>query len=109
MKRSLFAVLVVTCAIAIVPAALASITITPSTVGSGGTFSVSLCVATAGDGGYLLVKGPNTFSEDLFFGPVAGCSTVPVSTPGWVAGKYRVTAFEFTAKGTKSLGTATLT
>ena len=93
------------------PSVLAAggISTTTTTVASGNSFTVTVCVATAGDGGYLLVKGPNTFSQDLFFGPVTGCSDVSVSTVGWVAGKYRINGYEFTTKGTKGLGSVTVT
>lgn len=97
---------------AVAPSALAakgSISTTATTVTSGDTFTVNVCVATARDGGYLLVKGPNTFSQDFFFGPVSGCADVYVPTPGWPAGKYRITGYELTRKGTTRLGTITLT
>lgn len=111
-SRTYIAALVLLGALAIAPGGLAggggSISTTTTSVKSGVTFTVNVCVATAGDGGYLLVKGPNTFSQDLFFGPVTGCSDVSVTTVGWVAGKYRINGYEFTTKGTSGLGSVTV-
>lgn len=109
--KKLVSALVLAAVLSFTPAAVAagSISTTATTVPSGTSFVVTVCVATTGDGGYLLVKGPNTFSQDLFFGPVTGCSDVTVSTVGWVAGKYRITGYEFTTKGTKGLGSVTVT
>jgi hypothetical protein len=111
--KKLLAAFVLTAALGLPLGALAGggggISTTTTSVASGSSFVVTACVATAGDGGYLVVKGPNTFSEDLFFGPVTGCSPVTVSTVGWVAGKYRLTGYELTAKGTKGLGSVTVT
>jgi hypothetical protein len=109
--NKLLASLVVTAALMLASGALAagSISTTTTTVASGGSFNVTACVATAGDGGYLIVKGPNTFSQDLSFGPVDGCLTFPVTTVGWAPGKYRLNGYEFTAKGAKGLGSITLT
>jgi hypothetical protein len=66
-------------------------------------------VATSGDGGYLVIKGPNATARDITFGPAAPCSSFDIDTTGWVAGKYTITGFEFTAKGAKRIGTATIT
>jgi len=108
--KKLFGSLVLAAALVVTAAALAagSISTTTTTVATGGSFNVTACVATAGDGGYLIVKGPNTFSQDITFGPVDGCLTFPVSTVGWVPGKYRLNGYEFTAKGSKGLGSITL-
>jgi hypothetical protein len=98
--------------LALVPSGLAakgSISTTTTTIKSGDSFTISVCVATAGDGGYLVVKGPNTFSQDIFTGPITGCSDVIVGTAGWPVGKYRINGFEETAKGTSGLGSVTLT
>jgi len=109
--KKLFGSLVLAAALVVTAAALAagSISTTTTTVATGGSFNVTACVATAGDGGYLIVKGPNTFSQDITFGPATPCSTFSVTTVGWVAGKYRINAFEFTAKGDKGIGSVTLT
>ncbi|HEX4527109.1 MAG TPA: hypothetical protein VH108_10270 [Gaiellaceae bacterium] len=109
--KKLFASLVLTAALVVTSSALAagSISTTTTSVASGASFNITACVATAGDGGYLIVKGPNTFSQDLSFGPVDGCLTFPVTTVGWPPGKYRLNGFEFTAKGAKGLGSITLT
>ena len=103
--------LVLAAAFALVPGSLAAASLTASatTVASGDSFTVTACVATSGDGGYLIVKGPNTFQQDITFGPATPCSTFSVTTPGWVAGKYRINGFEFTAKGSKGIGSATIT
>ncbi len=108
--KKLLVLSVVTIALVVASGALAkgSISTTTTSVASGGSFNVTACVATAGDGGYLIVKGPNTFSQDLSFGPVSGCTTFPVTTVGWPAGKYRLNGYEFTAKGTSGLGSITL-
>jgi hypothetical protein len=90
-------------------AAKGSISTTTTTIKSGVSFTVNVCVATAGDGGYLLVNGPITFAQDQFFGPVSGCADVVVSTVGWPVGKYRIIGYEFTTKGTSGLGSVTLT
>lgn len=110
MKKFVVA-LVPAAVLAFTPVAVAagSISTTATTVSSGTSFVVTACVTTSGDGGYLLVKGPNTFSQDLFFGPVNDCGDVTVSTAGWVAGKYRISGYEFTTKGTKGLGSVTVT
>jgi hypothetical protein len=110
--KKLAAVLVVMAALALAPTVFAAggISTTTTTVASGASFTVKVCLAAASDGGgYLVVKGPNTFSQDVFFGPAAGCSDVSVTTVGWPAGKYRITGFEFIPKGTKSLGAITIT
>jgi hypothetical protein len=109
--KTLVAALVVAAALALVPGSLAAASLTASatSVASGDSFTVTACVATSGDGGYLLVKGPNTFQQDLFFGPATPCSTFSVTTVGWVAGKYRINGFEFTAKGTKGIGSLIVT
>jgi hypothetical protein len=99
-------------ALAVAPSGLAakgSVSTTTTTIQSGVSFTVNVCVARAGDGGYLLVNGPITFAQDQFFGPVSGCADVVVSTVGWPVGKYRINGFEFTAKGTSGLGSVTLT
>lgn len=109
--RRVTVALVLVAALAAVPAAAArgSISTSTTSVASGASFVVHVCVATDGDGGYLVVKGPNTFTQDLFFGPVTGCSDVSVTTVGWVAGKYRINGYEFTSKGTSGLGSVTIT
>jgi len=110
--KKLVALLALAAALALAPTVFAAggISTSTTTVASGSTFTVTVCVATASDGGgYLVVKGPNTFSQDLFFGPATGCSGVSVTTVGWVAGKYRITGYEFIPKGTKSLGSVTIT
>src|SRR5437868_5337587 len=103
--------LVTTCALVIAPGVLAAASLTSSvtTVQSGTSFDVTACVATSGHGGYLIVKGPNTFAQDLMFGPATPCITFSVTTVGWVAGKYRINGYEFTAKGDKGIGSITLT
>jgi hypothetical protein len=112
-RKALVALLAAAVALALASSSLAghrgSISTTATTVTSGDTFIVNACVATAGDGGYLLVKGPNTFSQELFFGPVTGCTGVSVATVGWAAGKYRINGYEFTTKGTSGLGSVTVT
>jgi hypothetical protein len=90
-------------------AAKGSISTTTTTIKVGDSFTITVCVATAGDGGYLLVNGPITFAQDLFTGPITGCAPVNVSTVTWPVGKYRINGFEFTAKGTSGLGSVTLT
>jgi hypothetical protein len=102
---------VLVAALAIVPGGLAagSISTTTTSIASGDSFTVEVCVGTDGDGGYLLVKGPNTFQQDVFFGPVTGCSDVSVTTVGWAPGRYRITGYEFTPKRTTGLGSITLT
>jgi hypothetical protein len=55
------------------------------------------------------VKGPNTFAQDLFTGPITSCSDVIVGTAGWAVGKYRINGFEETVKGTSGSGSVTLT
>jgi hypothetical protein len=110
--KQLAASLVVLGALALAPGVLAlsaSLTVTPTSVGSGAPLNVNACVATSGDGGYLIVKGPNTFAEDVTFGPATPCSSFQVDTTGWAAGKYRIDGFEFTAKGAKRIGSVTLT
>ena len=109
--RRVAVALVLVAALAAVPAAAArgSISTSTTSVASGDTLVVTVCVATAGDGGYLVVKGPNTFVQDVFFGPVTGCSDVSVTTAGWLAGKYRLSGYEFTTKGTSGLGSLTVT
>jgi hypothetical protein len=103
--------LVLAAALALVPSSLAAASLTASdtSVVSGDSFTVTACVATSGDGGYLIVKGPNTFHQDITFGPASPCSTFSVTTSGWVAGKYRINGFEFTAKGSKGIGSLTIT
>ena len=107
--------LVVLCALVLalvfVPAVLgaAGLTVTPASVTSGGSFTVEACVATSGDGGYLIVKGPNTFTQDFSFGPATPCSTFQIGTAGWAPGKYRINGYEFTAKGAKGIGSTTVT
>jgi len=109
MKRFL-ALLLLSGALALVPSALAAgISTASTTVAVDSSFAVNVCTATAGHGGYLLIKGPNTFQQDTFFGPISGCADVNVSTVGWAPGKYRINGFEFTAKGTKGLGNLTVT
>ena len=109
--KTLVAALVLTVALAFASAGLA---------GGGGSLTVSATsvtprrstprrVVTSGDGGYVIVKGPNTFTQDITFGPAAPCSEFSVTTVGWVAGKYRINAFEFTTKGAKGIGSVTLT
>ena len=86
-----------------------SLTVTPTSIASGAPLHVEACVATSGDGGYLVVKGPNATARDITFGPATPCSTFDIDTTGWVAGKYRMNGFEFTAKGAKGIGSATIT
>src|SRR5262245_56183331 len=110
--KSCTALLALVGMLALVPGGLAakgSISTTTTSITSGQTFTVNVCVATAGDGGYLIVNGPVTFSQDVFFGPVTGCSDVIVTTAGWPVGKYRINGYEFTTKGTSGLGSVTLT
>jgi hypothetical protein len=109
--RTLVALFVLVGALALAPGVLAaaSLTVTPASVTSGGTFTVTACVATSGHGGYLIVKGPDTFTQDFSFGPATPCSTFEIGTAGWAAGKYRINGFEFTAKGAKGIGSATVT
>ena len=85
------------------------LTSSATTVASGTSFDLTACVATSGDGGYVIVKGPNTFSQDYHFGPATPCSTFSVGTAGWAAGKYRINGYEFTPKGAKGIGSVTLT
>ena len=98
-------------ALLLVPGALAAggISTASTTVAVDSSFAVNVCTATAGHGGYLLIKGPDTFQQDVFFGPISGCADVNVSTAGWAPGKYRIAGFEFTAKGTTGLGRVTVT
>lgn len=111
--RGLLAGLVVGAALAFAPGILAagagSLTSSATTVTSGSSFDLTGCVATSGDGGYVIVKGPDTFSQDLTFGPATPCSTFSVGTPSWAPGKYRINGYEFTAKGAKGIGSITLT
>jgi hypothetical protein len=112
--KTLVAAFVLTVALAFAPGVLAaggagSLTVSATSVASGDSFTATACVVTSGDGGYLLVKGPNTFSQDLFFGPATPCLGFSVTTSGWVAGKYRINGFEFTSKGAKGIGSVTLT
>ena len=111
--KTLVAALILTIALAFASAGLAggggSLTVSPTSVTSGGSLTATACVVTSGDGGYLLVNGPGTFSQDLFFGPGTPCSTFSVTTVGWPVGRYRINAFEFTAKGDKGIGSVTLT
>jgi hypothetical protein len=107
--KAILAVFVVALVLAPATLAAAGLTASATTVKSGTAFDVTACVATSGDGGYLIVKGPNTFSQDIFFGPASPCSAFPVSTVGWPVGKYRINGYEITAKGSKSIGSITLT
>jgi len=111
--KKLLAAFAVIAALAVVPGALAggagSLTSSATTVASGTSFSLTACVATSGDGGYVIVKGPNTFGQDYHFGPATPCSTFSIGTDGWVPGKYRINGYEFTAKGDKGIGSVTLT
>ena len=84
------------------------LTASATTVASGTPFDLTACVATSGDGGYVIVKGPNTFAQDLFFGPATPCSTFEVSTVTWLPGKYRLNGYEDTAKGAKGIGSVTV-
>ena len=98
-------------ALGLAPAALAagSLTVNPASVAAGSPFEVTACVATSGDGGYRVIKGPNATTRISTFGPAAPCSTFQLGTIGWAAGKYRITGFEETAKGSKGIGSATVT
>jgi hypothetical protein len=111
--KKLVAPLVVVAALAVVPVVLAAgsggLTSSATTVVSGTSFDLTACVATAGDGGYVIVKGPNTFTQDYHFGPATPCSTFSIGTAGWAAGKYRINGYESTAKGAKGIGSVTLT
>jgi hypothetical protein len=111
--KKLLAGFVVIAALALVPGGLAggtgSLTSSATTVASGASFDLTGCVATSGDGGYVIVKGPNTFAQDYHFGPATPCSTFAVGTAGWAVGKYRINGYEFTAKGAKGIGSVTLT
>ena len=104
--KTLVSALAVTVALVVAAGALAagSLTASATSVASGDSFTVTACVATSGDGGYLIVKGPNTFAQDISFGPATPCSTFSVSTSGWATGKYRINGFEFTTKGSKGIG-----
>lgn len=86
-----------------------SLTVTPSTVASGTALDVTACVVTSGDGGYLIAKGPDATARDITFGPATPCSSFQVDTTDWAAGKYRINGYEFTAKGAKGVGSATIT
>jgi hypothetical protein len=104
--------LLVAAALVLAPAALSaggSISVPGTTVAVGSAFQVNVCTGTAGDGGYLVIKGPNTFIQDVFFGPISGCANVDVSTVGWVPGKYRIAGYEFTPKRDLGLGNLTVT
>jgi hypothetical protein len=111
--RKLLAAFVVSAALAAAAGALAagagSLTSSATTLESGASFDLTACVVTSGDGGYVIVKGPNTFAQDYFFSPAAPCSTFSIGTAGWVPGKYRINGYEFTAKGDKGIGSVTLT
>jgi hypothetical protein len=101
-------------ALALAPGGLAaggaaSLTITPASVPSGTLLNAKACVATSGDGGYLIAKGPGATARDISFGPATPCSSFQIDTTGWVAGKYRIDGYEFTAKGSKGIGSATIT
>ena len=98
-------------ALGLAPAALAagSLAVSPASVTAGSPLEVNACVATAGDGGYLVIKGPNATTRISTFGPATPCSTFQLATTGWAAGKYRITGFEETAKGSKGIGSATVT
>src|SRR5438105_15027803 len=111
MGKGFLGVLVLSATLALPSGALAagSISTATTTIASGDTLTINVCVGTAGDGGYLLVKGPNTFQQDLFFGPIPGCSDVFVTTVGWAAGKYRINGYEATPKRNVGLGSVTLT
>jgi len=98
-------------ALALAPGVLAaaSLTVTPTSITAGTPLSVEACVATSGDGGYLIVKGPGATTRDYTFGPATPCADSQIDTTGWAAGKYRVNGYEFTAKGSKGIGSATIT
>ena len=89
--KTLVAAFVLAVALAFAPGVLAggagSLTVSATSMTSGDSFTATACVVTSGDGDYLLVKGPNTFSQDLFFGPATPCTTFSVTTVGWVDGK----------------------
>jgi hypothetical protein len=111
--KSLAAAVLLAFTLALAPGALpagggGSLTVSPASVASGDPLTATACVATSGDGGYLIVKGPNTFSQDISFGPATPCSTFSISTSGWVAGKYRINGFEFAAKGAKGIGSVNI-
>lgn len=111
--KKLAASLVAIGALALSPNVLAggagSLTVTPSTVASGTALDVTACVVTSGDGGYLIAKGPDATARDITFGPATPCSSFQVDTTDWAAGKYRINGYEFTAKGAKGIGSATIT
>ena len=111
--KKLLAAFVGSAALALAPGVLAagggSLTSSATTVASDTSFDLTACVVTSGDGGYVIVKGPDTFTQDLTFGPATPCATFSVPTPGWAPGKYRINGYEFSAKGAKGIGTVTLT
>ena len=109
--KTLAALFVLTTALVLagVASAAGSISTQTTTLASGHPLTIHVCVGTAGDGGYLLTKGPNTFQQDNFFGPIDGCADVSIDTTGWVPGKYRVNGYEATPKRNVGLGSITLT
>jgi len=108
--KRLFAAVVISGALLLVPAALAAgISTSSGTVAVDSSFTVNVCTGTAGDGGYLQIKGPNTFHQNIFFGPISGCADVGISTLGWAPGKYRINGYEVTAKRNVGLGSVTIT
>jgi len=68
--------------------------VTPSTVKTGASITVTFCGFAAGDGGYYTVGGPSV-SSTRFWGPAvdAGCLTYVEPTTGWAAGKYKFIAY----------------
>jgi hypothetical protein len=111
--KAVVAAYAVLAAVVLVPAAVAggggSVSTATTSIAAGTSLTVTACVATDGDGGYLIIKGPDTFAQDFFFGPVTGCTDVIAATVGWAPGKYRIIGYEFTSKGTKGLGMLTVT
>jgi len=107
-KVRLVGLVVAACA---APAAVAKpgLSVTPATVASGGTITLSGSVATAGDGVYFVVDGPGTFNATWSVGPVAGTFSFDVSTSGWAPGKYRIKGYEVTTKMAVSIGAVVVT
>ena len=77
--------------------------VTPGTVASGGSATVSLCGFAVGQGGYYTVSGPSV-SSTRFWGPAtgSGCLTYTESTTGWAAGKYKFIGYLTDPKGHNS-------
>jgi hypothetical protein len=112
MRRIALAAVVVTCALAGgVARAAGTFSVTPGTVASGGSVTVSFCGFASGDSGYYTVNGPSV-SSTRFWGPASGpsCLTYVEPTTGWAAGKYKFIAYQTGPTGRNSkIGSADVT